>query len=632
MSPSRRLYPSPRKAIVLAAGYGSRMQPLSRDLPKATMPFWNKSLLARAVERLYGWGVRQCLMNVHHGATEVIREAIDLGRAGWPVTLSFEPEILGTGGALPHARWFLDDAPCWLMNADVVLDGVPTGLCRALQAPDTIAALWMHATRGPRTVCCADGYVQNFRAPQPAAPGTATFCGVQLIRPELLEYLPPRGFASIIAAYEQAMANGWRVAAHQVPGTRWADVGTPTQYLAAHAEWAPARAQRATHFVCVASGARVAAKARVRDSVIWAGAQVGPAARIEHAIIGRGVRVNTRVTGMVVKATDGLTPNEQSALESAGWRLDATAVNPLPPRGSNRSFLRLLFGRKRAMLVRYQTARRENAYYARQTRFLWQQGWPVPEVIHDCPAEQWTLYADLGDDSLLQRMTPRTVRSARAYYDQVIDEIGRLHGPISRQARRARVPLMPPFTAATYRYERQLFLTHFVAARLGWSPTRRSALDRELRLVAAHLLKVRPVLIHRDLQSSNILLHRQRVQFIDFQGMRYGPAAYDLASLLCDPYVAIPARWQTALRRRYQQQAVPGTFSEEHYRWACVQRLVQVLGALARLAELPGCGHFDRHLPVALDRLQQALSACPELTRLREVHAACSKGERVADG
>ncbi len=89
----------PRKAMILAAGYGTRMHPLSQDMPKAVMPLWNRSLLARNMDLLRGWGLRDILINAHHGADHVIREACSLSRAGLRITVSHEPEILATSAA-----------------------------------------------------------------------------------------------------------------------------------------------------------------------------------------------------------------------------------------------------------------------------------------------------------------------------------------------------------------------------------------------------------------------------------------------------------------------------------------------------------------------------------------------------
>jgi MurNAc alpha-1-phosphate uridylyltransferase len=89
----------PRRAIVLAAGFGTRMKPLSEDLPKPLMPFWGRPLIDRTFDLLHGWGVREVLVNAHHGADELVAHLRSV-RCGMKVDVSFEPGILGTGGAL----------------------------------------------------------------------------------------------------------------------------------------------------------------------------------------------------------------------------------------------------------------------------------------------------------------------------------------------------------------------------------------------------------------------------------------------------------------------------------------------------------------------------------------------------
>ena len=116
----------PNKAFVLAAGFGTRMLPLSRDLPKPMMPLWGRPLLEHVLLLLRDWGVRDVLVNTHHRPGELIRWAAGRPVAGLRVNFSFEPEILGTGGALRRAAWFLDDRPFWLINADVAADLDPS--------------------------------------------------------------------------------------------------------------------------------------------------------------------------------------------------------------------------------------------------------------------------------------------------------------------------------------------------------------------------------------------------------------------------------------------------------------------------------------------------------------------------
>ena len=119
----------------------------------------------------------------------------------------------------------------------------------------------------------------------------------------------------------------------------------------------------------------------------------------------------------------------------------------------------------------------------------------------------------------------------------------------------------------------------------------------DLEAVAAELTRQRPVLVHRDFQSSNVLYRDDGTfAFIDFQGMRLGAAAYDLASLLYDPYVPLDEKARTALARLYPVDRLA---------YGAVQRLVQALGAFGRLASV-GQPQFERHIPRALGNLLAA--------------------------
>ena len=230
----------PTKAFVLAAGFGTRMRPLTLDVPKPLMPVWNVPALEHTLAMLKRWGVRDVLVNLHHRADRLFDHLRSRRTDGLRIALSFEPEILGTGGALRKAEWFLaGDEPVWVLNGDVVCDLSPGPLLRAYRSGRTIAVAWLHESRGPRTVEMSRGSITTFRSKRAGTPGTCTFTGVQLLNPELLDrtrnYLPAEPvFGSSIAAYERAIADGWRVAGVCVPNAYWADVGTPEQYLACH--------------------------------------------------------------------------------------------------------------------------------------------------------------------------------------------------------------------------------------------------------------------------------------------------------------------------------------------------------------------------------------------------------------
>lgn len=594
----------PTRALVLAAGFGTRMRPLSERVPKPLMPLWGKPILEHLLERLRDWGVREAVVNAHHGAGQVGAWVKSQPVEGLRLHVSLEKEILGTGGAVVHAKERLGKRPFWIANADVAMDLDPAAILERFGRGDALAALWTRAGDGPRTVTLRDGLVENFRGPHGSG---VTFCGLHLVSPRILDFLPPSGFADIIRAYEAAMRAGEVVAGVEMADSFWADLGTPEQYLEAHRKTAPGRTPQKDGYASVASNVVVTKGARVTDSVIWSGARLGPRARVHDAIVAQGVNVNGAAAGIVMRAGDLLTGAEAAAATALGWEVAATCAMPADARGSQRRFIRLQAGRRRLMLVRYSTQRRENKLYAGHARLLAEAGLPVPAVLHDDPARHFTFIEDLGDRHLLDAVRHAGPKQRRAYYEAVLDAVAAWHRRATRAVRRKGVVLMPPFGPRLYRWEHDLFRRFCLRRYLAPQSAEYRAICRELRSVPVRLRAAPPVLVHRDLQSSNILLTRRGPHFIDFQGMRRGPAAYDLAALLCDPYVDLAAGEQQALLEYYLSGAGRGSRAVRRtFAVAAVQRLIQALGAYGRLAVEANSPRFLEHVPAALGQLHRA--------------------------
>lgn len=630
----------PDQAIVLAAGMGTRLRPLTFCRPKPLVPVWGTPMLRHVLELLREWGVREVLVNLHHGAGAILDYLRRNPPPGLRCSLSFEPEILGTGGALPRAAWFLRDRPFWIMNADVLGDLSPVPLLRAFERTGAIAALWLDPSRGPRTVETRNGLITNFRSRTPAAHGTATFCGLQLASPRLLRHLPASGFSTLVDAYEEAMRHGERVAGVTVAGAYWSDVGNPDDYRAAHRDTrAAARAgERGSRFAaaCGSPGltgacrdtavgrrCRIARGARLTDCILWDDVVVGPRARLHGAVIADGVRVDRDVPYMALRADRMEDPALQSVLGAMGWEPGDTTVMPLPPRGSARSFTRLCRVGQNVIVVRYSLERPENGLYAGHARFLRQQGLHVPEVVLDRPGEHYCVLEDVGEQSLQDLYPAISPRQRAALYRQVlINDVVALHDRASRAARRKRLTLCPAFGADLYAWEQGLFHDEFLLRHLKPSPAQERTIARELRRVIPVLLKAPQALVHRDLQSSNILLHGGSPVLIDFQGMRFGAPAYDLASLLCDPYVRLPTSLRESLLSEYAARAPHGAAAVESFWAAAVERLVQALGAYGRLGATRDTRRFLRHIPAAVEELRAAAARVKGMPCLEDALAA----------
>ena len=305
-------------------------------------------------------------------------------------------------------------------------------------------------------------------------------------------------------------------------------------------------------------------------------------------------------------------------------------LSPLEGRGSDRNFFRLKWNRKdSAILVHYNPKRVENTYYADIATFLREIGVPAPRLIRHHPAGCLIIMEDLGDTNLWSlRKTPWETRWT--FYQKTLSIAHRLHSFPEKNFPSARVRLREGFGPDLYRWERNYFRDHFVrdVCAIELDPTFERQLEAELSSLAQRLAATRRSLVHRDLQSQNVMIRDGEPFLIDFQGMRFGSPFYDLGSLLCDPYVNFSGSEHEELLSFYyglstwdlDWVAFQNTFWE-----ASAQRLMQALGAYGFLGLQKGFKSYLEHIPAGLRNLHRAASQVASLPRLRELSWACQK-------
>ncbi|WFB37724.1 sugar phosphate nucleotidyltransferase [Kiritimatiellota bacterium B12222] len=570
----------PRRAIVLAAGFGSRLLPLTLDCPKPLVPLHGKAMIVHVLEQLQRWGVEEVLVNVHHLAEKIVAELPGICPAGVKLNFSFEADILGTGGGLRRMAWFFEDEPLWVCNADVWQQLDPTPLLDAYEQENPVACLWMLPESGPRTVKVEKGRVIDFRA------GGMTFSGLHLISKRILPYLPDQTFSSVIDAYDAALAAGECIMGVTVPKSEWADVGTPEQLLATQG-----------------------------GSVVFPGAVVSKQVKLDQAIVGPGARLRKGegIQGLVVAPHRGLSPDEHRRVS------EVEAVGLLPVRGSDRSFRRLYFADHQEILICSGEGRPENKRFVGHTHFLHRKGIRVPRILRRAQQDRWLQVEDLGSEHLIDRL--QTGSAARNLQDMrsVLALVADLHAVEVPKT----LELEAPFDASLYKWECEFFEREFL---------KRHGQGSELRKLPASVfrasegLTAQPqVLVHRDLQSTNLMKCADWV-LIDYQGMRLGAAAYDLGSILADPYINRPQELQLELLAVYNAQT-SHPISEEIYALGAQQRLLQALGAYGRLGALKGNERFLQFIPPALAQLRM-WTEIPELQGLADEFL---KGQTLAN-
>lgn len=222
------------RAMVLAAGFGTRLRPESRQIPKALTPVAGRPLITYALRWLRSQGIRQVVVNLHHRGEQV---AATLGTRFEEIEIVYSREdpLLGTGGAIRHAQPLLDHETFLVMNADTLID---LQLGEMLAWHRSRAALATLAVRSDAAAAAygivdvdGEGWVRRIAGRPRHAPGRFRpfmFAGVHLLEPGIFAHMPPGGrFSTTAQTYPRLIAAGLRVAAYEYAGP-WATVDTPS--------------------------------------------------------------------------------------------------------------------------------------------------------------------------------------------------------------------------------------------------------------------------------------------------------------------------------------------------------------------------------------------------------------------
>jgi aminoglycoside/choline kinase family phosphotransferase/dTDP-glucose pyrophosphorylase len=557
------------KALILAAGFGTRLAPHTRTIPKALFPVAGIPVLERMITHLKRAGCTGIAVNAHHLADR-IQSYLAKNDFGVPVTLSREPEILGTGGAIRHLAGYWDNDPFIVVNADIVTDIDLAEVYHRHLDQDASVTLVMH-DRAPFNQVWVDdrNRIAGFERYAHTHPSDQhgnrkrAFTGIHVMDTGIIPRIPGEGFSDIISVYRQMVDEGVPIRAHEVNGHYWQDMGSPERY---------------------------------RDAVV-----------------------------------DAMAPGVfHSAFPDDA--VSAFQCRRLAGDGSDRNWFRLTAGRRRMILADHGiTPNRQGSEFnafVNIGRHLYHRGLPVPRIHAHDGFSGLVFMDDLGSLHLqqvvVQAAAPEPVEKI---YRNVIDTLLDL-------TENAADGFDPAWTCQSESYDIELIIEkecrYFVDAFLNGYLEMAVVYDN-LAAEFAHLARCTidhgvSGLIHRDFQSRNIMIRDDRPFLIDFQGARTGPVQYDLAALLIDPYAGLAPDLQQRLLNYAVAQAArrlkcdPDQFVRG-YRYCTVTRNLQMLGAFGFLTRIKQKSAFERWIPPAAAMLAGHVRsadrhAFPELTRI----------------
>lgn len=318
------------------------------------------------------------------------------------------------------------------------------------------------------------------------------------------------------------------------------------------------------------------------------------------------------------------------------------AARPIPADGSPRLFVRLTAGGRSLVALANPDNPPENRAWHFLAGHLAGLGLPVARVLAADPDGGRFLMEDLGAESLQEAVLAAggEPEAVAALYEPALAALARLqahgHRGMDLSLCFDGPELTPEFLR---RREAGYFLERFVTQGCGLGPEAWPAgLERDLdRLCRAAGLAAPRGLVHRDYQSRNLVRERGRLGLVDFQGARLGPAQYDLAALVHDPYVDLPWELRRRLVERYLElRDAEGPFDRQAFRqgWPFVaaSRLMQALGAYAFLTMERRRAHFAAFAAPALAALKRLAATPPldDLSALGELLAQLPARPRLA--
>ncbi len=287
-------------------------------------------------------------------------------------------------------------------------------------------------------------------------------------------------------------------------------------------------------------------------------------------------------------------------------------IEPLEKGGSGRKFYRICAGVESSIiLVKYTSEREENRHYVSIARFLESAGVNVPRIYFDDDAEGLIWMQDLGENDLWS-WRDADWEFRRPLYESALLQAACLHSSATRRIEGSGLRLEKEFNEQLYLWEQGYFFEHCLRTHFGCdaATASRFAALPAITAVAARLSALPRVLVHRDLQSQNVLVKDGEAWLIDFQGMRPGLPQYDVASLLYDPYVTLSGPERIALIASYKTSARAEGVDlapdfDAVFDLCALQRLMQALGAYGFLGLQKGRPDFLDHIPAARRSLRE---------------------------
>jgi NDP-sugar pyrophosphorylase family protein len=287
--------------MILAAGFGTRLFPLTIDRTKPAIPFLGKPLVGYVAEYVARFGFRDVVVNLHHQPDSVIKALGDGARFGVKIDYTLEePKILGTAGALDNARHLLEDDTFLIVNGKIITDIDIAAAVETHKSTGALATMILKPNNKREKFTIVEtenGFVSGFgdyakplteeeiRDTSQVIYTPLMFTGIHILEPRVFDYIPRGVYSDIVPTfYNPALSKGEKIAAHVTEGN-WFELSTIPRYLDI------SLAMMNGSDVWQGTNCQISDDSTVRDSVIWDGVEIAAGTSLYRTILADGVRI-----------------------------------------------------------------------------------------------------------------------------------------------------------------------------------------------------------------------------------------------------------------------------------------------------------------------------------------------------
>jgi len=304
------------KAMILAAGFGTRLKPLTNDLPKPLFPILNKPILEHTINFLRSQGIQEIAINLHHKSEKIISYFGDGKKFGVNLHYSKEEKILGTAGGIKKLQKFFKDEPFYVINSDVLADINLKDVMRFHKEKNSTLTLVVrkasNAKKYQPILRSDQGRIESFLGHSIVKSKSSTqvmFTGIQIIEPNIFSRIPENKFCGTTEdVFPEMIMDGLPVYGYLHQGY-WIDIGTRETYIQIQADVldgslilkAPPSISPGQHLIVppvhIGKDCKITQEAKVGPNVVlWNNCYLYPGAVVKNSILWPGVKVENGCT------------------------------------------------------------------------------------------------------------------------------------------------------------------------------------------------------------------------------------------------------------------------------------------------------------------------------------------------